>query len=90
MVWSCRNCNLARGNKGIFEWLGLKKKDKLHRLVAGKYLKELFDLHEKQGTLDICSNDLSVKLCPNCHNIHTCVEWKTEKELTCFCLESIF
>ena len=30
MVWSCRNCNLARGNKGIFEWLGLEKKDKLH------------------------------------------------------------
>lgn len=90
MVWSCRNCNLARGNKGIFEWLGLKKKDKLHRLVAGKYLKELFDLHEKQGTLDICRNDLSVKLCPNCHTMHACVEWKTEGKLTCFCLESIF
>ncbi|GEM_PF-5343580 len=43
-----------------------------------------------KGTLDICRDDLSVKLCPNCHNTHACVEWGTEGELTCFCLESIF
>ena len=45
MVWSCQKCNASRGDKGIFEWLGLKEKDKLHRLVAGKYLKQLFFIH---------------------------------------------
>jgi hypothetical protein len=39
VVLACQPCNTSRGEKGIFEWLGLKEKDKLHRLVAGKYLK---------------------------------------------------
>ncbi len=37
VVLSCQPCNVTRGDKGIFEWLGLKRKDNLHRLVAGKY-----------------------------------------------------
>ena len=53
MVWSCRFCNSSRGDKGVFEWLGLKEKDSLHMLVAGKYLKELYDLHDTGATLDI-------------------------------------
>ena len=31
----------------VFEWLGLKEKDKNNRLVAGKYLKQLLTLHNK-------------------------------------------
>jgi Zn ribbon nucleic-acid-binding protein len=38
LVQTCKPCNSSRGDKGIFEWLGLDKKDNLHRLVAGKYL----------------------------------------------------
>ena len=26
MVWSCQKCNSSRGDKGVFVWLGLKKK----------------------------------------------------------------
>ncbi len=89
VVWSCRTCNISRGNKGVFEWLGLKKKDNLHRIVAGKYIKELFELHERTGTLDVSVADLQ-QLCSRCKNGKTCEEWDTVAELTCFCLESVF
>jgi len=89
IVWSCRSCNSSRGDRGIFEWLGLKKKDNLHRLVAGKYLKELYDLHDKAGTLDIASQEIG-DLCKRCKNGAVCMQWGKEEELTCFCLESIF
>ncbi len=88
-VWSCSTCNASRGDQGVFQWLGLKRKDKLHRLVAGKYLKQLFELHEERGTLDVHKNDIG-RLCPGCRNGNSCREWGTEQELTCFCLESIF
>jgi hypothetical protein len=89
MVWSCRNCNVSRGNKGVFVWLGLKKKDNLHRLVAGKYLKQLFDLHAEKGTMNIHKDDIE-GICKECKNNPVCIEWDKEKELTCFCLESVF
>ena len=89
IVWSCRPCNTSRGEKGIYAWLGLKKKDNLHRLVAGKYLKELYSLHKEQGTLSISKNEIQI-LCKRCRNEGVCVEWDTVQELTCFCLESVF
>ena len=48
------------GEKGIFEWLGLKEKDKLHRLVAGKYLKQLLTLHEQAGTLEVSKDQITI------------------------------
>jgi HNH endonuclease len=89
LVLSCKTCNTSRSDKGVFEWLGLKKKDELHRLVAGKYLKELYELHERKGTLDISINELHT-LCKNCRNPKVCEEWEKVGELTCFCLESVF
>jgi hypothetical protein len=89
LVLSCRQCNSSRNDKGVFEWLGLEKKDNLHRLVAGKYLKELYDLHHEKGTLNV-SLDVLQKLCSVCRNHETCARWDTVEELTCFCLESIF
>lgn len=89
MVWSCQTCNSCRGNKGIFAWLGLEKKDNLHILVAGKYLKELFDLHTEKGTIHIDVDNIT-NLCGGCRNKPICIEWKKEEELTCLCLESIF
>lgn len=89
LVLSCRSCNASRNDNGVFEWLGLKKKDNLHRLVAGKYLKELFDMHSEKGTLDISIAELN-KLCLNCRNPELCKEWDKVGELTCFCLESVF
>lgn len=89
MVWSCQSCNASRRDKGIFVWLGLKEKDNLHRLIAGKYLKQLFDLHEEKGTMDIHKDSIE-NLCKECKNKLTCIQWGKEKELTCFCLEGVF
>ena len=88
LVWSCGTCNSSRGNKGIYRWLGLKKKDDIPRLVAGKYLKQLFDLHETAGTLDVSRDNLE-KLCNMCRLTEYCRESGTLNELTCFCLESV-
>jgi hypothetical protein len=88
VVLACQSCNTSRGEKGIFEWLGLKEKDKLHRLVAGKYLKQLLTLHEHKGTLEITKDQIIV-LCERCLLPKVCERWGKVRELTCFCLESI-
>lgn len=89
MVLACNSCNASRGNRGIFQWLGLKKKDNLNRIVAGKYLKQLYDLHEARGTLGISKTSIGT-LCSKCRNAQTCEHVDKETELTCLCLESIF
>lgn len=89
VVLSCGSCNASRGDKGVFQWLGLDDKDHLHRLVAGKYLKELFELHERHGTLDT-HKDAIDRLCPQCRNGPACVQWNKVGKLTCLCLESVF
>ena len=88
-VWSCKFCNASRGDQGVFQWLGLKKKDELHRLVAGKYLKQLYELHQQRGTLDVDEDSIG-QLCRQCKNGATCVQWDKVGQLTCFCLESVF
>ena len=88
LVLACKSCNTSRGGKGIFEWLGLKKKDELHRLVAGKYLKQLLHVHEAAGTLEISKDQLH-GLCDTCPLPGVCEEWDSVGRLTCFCLESI-
>ena len=72
----------------MFEWLGLKEKDKLHRLVAGKYLKQLMKIHEQEKTIDIGVDQLG-QLCGRCPLPEVCKQWKKVGELTCFCLESV-
>jgi hypothetical protein len=88
VVLACQSCNASRGEKGIFEWLGLKEKDKIHRLVAGKYLKQLLALHEQAGTLEIAKDKITI-LCARCALPKLCERWGKVRELTCFCLESI-
>ena len=88
VVLACQACNASRGDKGVFEWLGLKEKDRLHRLVAGKYLKQLLTLHEQAGTLGIAKDQITI-LCARCALPKICEDWGTVGELTCFCLESI-
>ncbi len=89
MVLACGSCNASRNNRGIFQWLGLKEKDKLNRLVAGKYLKELYDMHDAKGTLDITQDTLAT-MCPKCKNADTCGKAGKATELSCLCLESVF
>jgi len=88
LVLACSSCNSSRGDKGIFEWLGLEKKDNLHRLVAGKYLKQLLQIHEAEGTLEISKENLTT-LCHKCPLPNVCGEWDSINKLTCFCLESV-
>lgn len=56
MVQACQQCNASKGARDPFEWYG-DRKDELPRLVLGKYLKLVFDFHERAGTLD--SGDLN-------------------------------
>jgi hypothetical protein len=88
LVQACKTCNLSRGDKGLFEWLDLKKKDKLHRLVAGKYLKQLLKVHEQAKTIDISIEQLR-ELCGKCPLPEVCKERDKVGELTFFCLESV-
>ncbi len=89
LVLSCQACNGARSDQGVFQWLGLKRKDDLHRVVAGKYLKELYLLHQQKNTLQV-TKDRIAQLCSECRNGSTCAEWDSIQKLTCFCLESVF
>ncbi len=52
LVLCCRSCNSSKGNRGLYAWFGIKNKDNFPRIVAGKYLKLLYDLHNERGTLD--------------------------------------
>jgi hypothetical protein len=89
LVLSCASCNMSRGDRGVFQWLGLKDKDRLHRLVAGKYLKQLYELHKQANTLGITKGEIG-QLCQRCRNGDTCAQWDSAQKLTCFCLESVF
>jgi hypothetical protein len=88
LVLSCRSCNSSRGDKGVFEWLGLERKDNLHRLVAGKYLKQLLRIHEEAGTLKMTKKELGTR-CDQCPLPEVCKEWDSIGKLSCFCLESV-
>ena len=88
LVHACMACNTSRGDKGVFEWLGLEKKDELHRLVAGKYLKQLLRVHEQAGTLEVTKHQLG-QLCVKCPLPEVCKEWDSVNKLSCFCLESV-
>lgn len=52
MVKACKKCNLEKSGKDPFEWYKNEKKYEIPRIVLGKYLKLIYDIHEKQGTLD--------------------------------------
>jgi len=87
-VQSCPPCTTARGSRGIFEWLGLIRKDSLHRLVAARYLQQLLHAHTSAGTLDVSKDEIT-SLCHSCPLPGICEEWASEGKMTCFCLESV-
>lgn len=77
-----------REEKRVFEWLGLNEKDKINRLVAGKYLKQLLTFHEQAGTLEVKKDQITI-LCEKCALPKVCERWGKVREFTCFCLERI-
>ncbi len=85
LVTACRSCNSSRADKGIYEWFELDRRNEVPRIVEGKYLKELYALHESKGTLGIDRKNLE-KLCKDCRPGYLC----KEAALTVYCLESVF
>lgn len=51
-VFACRHCNSEKGGRDPFEWYGLERKYEVPRIVLGKYLKLIYEIHERQNTLD--------------------------------------
>jgi len=85
LVVACKKCNSRRKDKGIYEWYQLERRNEVPRIVEGKYLKELYSLHEEKDTLNIDKKQLK-KLCENCRPGYLC----KNTALTVYCLESIF
>lgn len=82
-IMVCKKCNSSKGGKRLYEWFGLDKKDEIPRIAEGKYLKLIYSLHEKSGTLD----STPCGLCPNCDLSAKC---PIKQKLTVFCLEGCF
>jgi hypothetical protein len=83
-ILACRKCNSSKGDKGVYEWYGLERRNEIPRVVEGKYLKLLYTLHEQRGTLNMGRSNLQ-DLCKNCTQGKLCEESK----LTVYCLESV-
>lgn len=83
-VWICKSCNSTKGDKRPYEWYGLDNRYGLPRIAEGKYLKLLYALHEKMGTLTV---DEIRQLCPRCDLGSKCPE---KEKLTVYCLEGLF
>jgi hypothetical protein len=86
----CQSCNSSKGGRRLYEWKGLQAKDEIPRIAEGKYLKLLYDLHDKRGTLNTVKNELSRMMCPACDLKPRCVEADTVEKLTVYCLEGVF
>ena len=86
-VFVCKSCNSSKGDKRLYEWKGLKNKDEHHRIAEGKYLKYLYILHERKGTLEF---DNVKDLCVNCDMGNLCEKENTVEKLSVYCLEGCF
>ena len=62
MVLACRGCNSAKGARDLFEWYGKDRQHEIPRLALGKYLKLIFELHERAGTLDAADLNADAQL----------------------------
>lgn len=85
VVRVCKTCNSSKGAKGLYEWKGLKEKNNHHRIAEGKYLKYLYSLHDRNGTLDLTLKDL----CPCCLK-QKCREEEHAEKFTLYCIEGCF
>jgi len=84
VVLCCRTCNSSKGDRGVYEWFQLDRRYEVPRIVEGKYLKLLYQLHQENGTLTAGRTDLD-RLCEACELKALC----PSKELSVYCLESI-
>jgi len=89
LVWTCATCQRSREDKSVFEWLGLKTKYEVPRIVAGRYLKLLLDWHERAGTLDMDAKAIALH-CSSCRLLQVCGAWGNVGKLNCLCTECRF
>lgn len=82
-IMVCKKCNSTKGAKRLYEWFGLEHKDEVPRIAEGKYLKLLYTLHKRQGTLNCVPADL----CPRCDLGEKC---PVKPKLSVYCLEGCF
>lgn len=82
-VWVCASCNSKKGSKRLYEWYGLESRNELPRIAEGKYLKLLYALHERKGTLSA----VPTALCSTCDLGSKC---PVEGKLSVYCLEGSF
>ena len=87
VVRVCKSCNSSKGGIRLYEWKGLKEKDNHHRIAEGKYLKYLYSLHEKRGTLDVTNVR---ELCPHCNMRSCCERDGSVEKLSVYCIEGCF
>lgn len=87
VVMVCRSCNSSKGAKRLYEWRGLQAKDNHHRVAEGKYLKYLYSLHERRGTLDV--NSVRA-LCGDCNMQKACARDNSVEKLSVYCIEGCF
>ena len=85
----CKTCNSKKGGKRLYEFFTLKNKDSIPRIAEGKYLKLLYELHEKAGTLNLDKENLK-ELCNKCDLGKLCEEEGTEGKLSVYCLEGVW
>lgn len=52
-VWVCQSCNSSKGDRRLYGWFGIERRNEVPRIAEGKYLKLLYSLHGKMGTLGI-------------------------------------
>ena len=83
----CKSCNSSKSGKRLYEWRGLDAKDNHHRIAEGKYLKYLYSLHEKRGTLDVSN---VAELCACCNLGQRCADGNHVGKLTVYCIEGCF
>jgi hypothetical protein len=90
VIKACQSCNSKKGDKRLYTWIGLANKDEIPRIAEGKYLKLLYELHEKNGTLGLDKSELTKKFCPQCDLKNACQKEGHEGKLTVYCLEGLF
>ncbi|MFH1977956.1 MAG: HNH endonuclease [Candidatus Aenigmatarchaeota archaeon] len=89
-IKACRKCNSSKGKKRLYEWFSLGHKDEVPRIAEGKYLKLVYELHEKKGTLNVDKSELKSTLCPHCDMTAICKKEHKEGKLSVYCLEGLF
>lgn len=85
-VMCCAKCNQGKGGKRLYEWAGMENRNRIPRIAEGKYLKLLYSLHEKKGTLDSPVG----KMCRKCDMRNLCKEYGMEGEPSVYCIEGCF